>query len=193
MRPYFVEVLGTPEAGKTSSIKSVKKSLILKGYSVCYIQEAAEVIPFQFPKGSLEAHLWMRLNVLQSILEARNSKTDIVICDRGIIDAFFWNQLYYEKGLLSARELDVFNEFVKSFNFMPQYAFILTTTPEEAIARRGGEGRLVTYDFICHFNHSLLNFCKQISLPHFIIDTTGVDKDNVAELLEKKIIDIFNK
>ncbi len=65
IRPYFVEVLGTPEAGKTTTIKEVTASLSNKGIAVKYIQESAEIVPVEFVKGSIEAHLWMRLHTLQ--------------------------------------------------------------------------------------------------------------------------------
>ena len=193
MRPFFVEMLGTPEAGKTSSIRSVINSLTYQGYSVSYIQEAAEVVPAQFSKKSIEGHLWIRLHVLQSILEKIYLPTQIILCDRGILDAMFWNQLYFEKGLMAESELKSFNEFIHAFHFMPQYAIVLTTTPEEALKRRGGKGRIVTYDFLCNFNQKLTSFCDSISVPHFVLDTTGMSKDDVAKVIETNILNIFNQ
>ena len=34
MRPFIVEFLGTPEAGKTTSVKMLRRSLEEKGYKV---------------------------------------------------------------------------------------------------------------------------------------------------------------
>lgn len=41
MRPFIVEFLGTPEAGKTTSVKMLRRSLEEKGYKVGLVRESA--------------------------------------------------------------------------------------------------------------------------------------------------------
>jgi thymidylate kinase len=194
IRPYFVEVLGTPEAGKTTTIKEVTASLSNKGIAVKYIQESAEIVPVEFVKGSIEAHLWMRLHTLQQILLASISNAEIVIVDRGILDTLFWDSLFFQTGKLSKSQLDSANNFFESFSFMPNLAIILTASPEEAIIRRGGEGRIVTKKFIENFNTALKTFCKEeISIPKVEIDTTMMSVKSVFESVENAINLHFHK
>lgn len=111
IRPYLVEVLGTPEAGKTTAINGVISSLSGKGYKVQYIREAAEIVPEQLKKESGEAHIWMSLNVAQNIMNAKFSNADIVLIDRGILDILFWNDFHYKQGKMTKEQLNASNAF----------------------------------------------------------------------------------
>lgn len=188
IQPYFVEILGTPEAGKTSSIQTVTNRLKANGYSVRYIQEAAELVPKQFDKTSIEAHLWIRLHVASEIVLAKVSNIDIVIIDRGIIDALFWNLLFFHKGALTSEQLKDCDNFFSSLNFNPDFVIGLTTSPEEAISRKGKEGKIVTVEFVRNFNKNFLLFMEDIEIPKIIMDTTLLKKDIVADYMYKLII-----
>lgn len=192
MRPYFVEILGTPEAGKTTAINKALTDLRNKNYKVLYVRESAEIVPEQLGKGSLEANVWMRLETLQSILIRFAEKPDIVIADRGIIDALFWNFLFFKKGDLSKEQLIACDEFFKKMNFMPDLILVFTATPDECIARRGGEGRLVTKKFIKDFNTSLIEFFNANFFPCIWINTTSVKPDIVANLVQSLIENFYN-
>ena len=192
-RPYRVEVLGTPEAGKTTTIKEVISSLGYKGYNVNYVRESAEVVPDEFAKGGIEAHIWMRLHTAQSLLQSYVSDADIVIADRGIIDTLFWDHLYYLQGKLSKSQRDAVNNFFKSLGYLPDFVIIFTTSAEVAIARRGGEGRIVTKKFVEHYNSTLETFCKEcISIPKYEIDTTNMPVSDVITQVESTILQHFN-
>lgn len=187
-RPYFVEILGTPEAGKTTAIKELITSLASKGYDVQYIRESVEIVPSCFGKGSIEAHLWMKLHLAQELLVSSTSKNTIVIEDRGIIDTFFWDSLYIDNGSMSREQALTMDKFFQMLNLMPDIAIILSATPEESIRRRGGEGRIVTKEFVEHFNTLLFEYIKEISVPKFHIDTTNRSKENVVQTIESIIL-----
>lgn len=192
VRPYIVEVLGTPEAGKTTTIKEVISSLIHKGYNVKCIQESAEIVPSEFVKGSIDAHIWMRLHTAQSLLHASVSEAEIVIADRGIIDTLFWDYLYFLQGKISENQRNTVDNFFKSFGYMPDLVIIFTTSPEEAITRRGGEGRIVTRQFLEQYNSTLTVFCKNLTnVPKYEIDTTGKPVETVIDQFEQIILEHF--
>ena len=44
-KPFMVEFTGTPEAGKTTTIKNVANKLTNMGYRVSILQESAEKLP----------------------------------------------------------------------------------------------------------------------------------------------------
>ena len=192
LRPYIVEVLGTPEAGKTTTVKEVISSLGSKGYNVNYVRESAEILPSEFAKGSIDAHIWMRLHTAQSLLHSYTSNADIIIVDRGIIDTLFWDYLFFLQGKLSKSQCDVVDNFFKSMGYLPDFVIIFSTSAEEAIARRGGEGRIVTKSFIKHYNDTLEDFCEKcISIPKYEINTTDISIDDVAAQVEKVILQNF--
>ena len=58
-KPFMVEFSGTPEAGKTTTIRTVANMLRAKEYTVEVLTESAEILPNEITKGSWDANLWM--------------------------------------------------------------------------------------------------------------------------------------
>lgn len=73
MRPFIVEFLGTPEAGKTTSVKMLRRSLEEKGYKVGLVRESAEIVPDMFKTGSSKGNIWMTLKTAQKLYEEINN------------------------------------------------------------------------------------------------------------------------
>lgn len=192
-RPYVVEILGTPESGKTTAIKDMITSLSQKGYRIYYVRESAEETPKEFKKGSLEEHFWMHLNTARNIIYAKQCDVDIVLIDRGFWDTLFWNDIFYQKGGLSWRKLQVMDEFYKSIQISPELTFVLTTEVEEVISRRGGEGRIVTRNFIKEYNNELIQFLEKIFPPPVVIDTTGQTQSEVTKYIENIILQRYKE
>ena len=186
--PYMVEFLGTPEAGKTSLIKRLNEE-ISNTLSVGVIQESAELVPDIIPKGSIEAHFWMKYLTLSKLLEAKfSSEYDIVLVDRGIIDSLMWNQYYYTTKMISKETFEYCNGFFTHSKVpYPDQVFYLTTTPRESIKRRGGEGRIVTLEFIRDFNNIVDSFMKQVNYPFFKLDTTLLSKEEKFDIVFKEL------
>lgn len=57
MRPYIVEILGTPEAGKSTSVKNVRRTLNDKGYKVGWVREAGEIVPDALKTGNAKGNV----------------------------------------------------------------------------------------------------------------------------------------
>lgn len=130
----------------------------------------------------------MGLHTAQSLLQSYFSEADIVLADRGIIDTLFWNYLFFKKGKLSKHQCNAANDFFKSLNYLPNLAIIFYTSSEEAIARRGGEGRIVTKEFVEHYNSDLKVFSKNIFVPKYEIDTTNMSINTVISQVENAIL-----
>ena len=188
-KPFTVEFLGTPEAGKTTVINRICRDFIDRE-KIVYVRESAEITPKYFEKGSMQAHFWMRLTTARSVLERNYSSNpdSIILVDRGMIDTVFFDYYYGKQGLLSPEEVSHANTFFEDLKLMPDLVVFLTTTPQEAIARRGGEGRIVTLDFVKSFNNALSTFMKEITVPVFHLDTTHLTRDEVYYKVIKEII-----
>ena len=125
-RPLMIEFMGSPEAGKTTAIDSIVKSLNDLGIITSKIRESAESVPSYYPKGSLSAHFWMRLNTAKSISEQYHKNSDdVIIIDRGIYDTMFWNEILKNKGELNKSECYVADSFFEMLHLKPDFTICL--------------------------------------------------------------------
>ena len=76
---------------------------------------------------------------------------------------------------------------------MPNLIIYLTTTPKEAIRRRGGEGSIVTLDFVDTFQSALNSFLRYYTIPVFKLDTTLMSKEDVYSTIYEKVISSYNE
>lgn len=184
MRPYIVEFTGTPEAGKTTSILKTISILQSRGYNVGYVRESAEIAPNCIPKGSWHSNIWMRCITIAKTLEmAYSTQYDIVICDRGPLDGLFFGYKYLAEGSCTAEEVNHYMSFIDQSRIQPDTLIALYTTPEEAIKRRGGEGRIVTKKWVDEYNSLLIPFYNELKVNKSWIDTTGKSREQVKDIL----------
>ena len=183
-----VEFLGTPEAGKTTMVHMLAEKLS-KSRKPLIVREAAETLPVVFPKNSVASNFWIGLKTAQTVLEAQYQKDyDIILADRGIIDRYFWNYYYASIGEITWEQADSIHNCFDSIGISkPNLVVALSITPEEAIRRRGGEGHIVTLEFIEDFNQKLYSFIKTIAYPVIYLDTTQMSKEEVFEFLIQEI------
>lgn len=151
MRPLMVEFTGTPEAGKTTVIGKLKVELESRGYKVSVVQESAELLPSEFPKGSWDAYLWMKYTTYANLLHSFYMPCDIILIDRGIIDTYFFGLKFLNANACT------FEQFSKSFDtafayLNPDYVITLVSDADTSLVRRGGPGRVVNRKFLEEYN-----------------------------------------
>jgi len=195
IRPYVVEFSGTPEAGKTTTIKNLIPIISDRlNCKIGFVQESAELLPNTFVKGSFEATVWMREKTFSSLsLQLSNPLNDIIILDRGCIDQNFFNYKFYTEGLCTKDEYEFRLKRDLRQDFFPNLCIVLKTSPEESIRRRGGEGRLVTISWVKNYNILLDDFFSRFqkiftTTTFFTLDTTTLSKSSVIETISNKII-----
>lgn len=188
-KPYMVEFTGTPEAGKTTTIKIVADKLAEQGYNVVVLQESAERLPNEIPKGIWDANLWMHYQTISGILRARYITTDIILIDRGLVDSNFYGKKFLWEGIINNEQ---YEKFRKQFidELFPDFLIALTVSPEIAIKRRGGAGRLVNEGYIRNYNKFFMRYYEEITCKKIILDTEEMDiyqmSDSVFESIIKK-------
>lgn len=192
MRPFIVEFLGTPEAGKTTSIKLLKRTIIDNGYRVGCVRESAEIVPDMFKTGSIKGNIWMTMKTAQKIYEEANKSNDIILVDRGVVDALFWNHLYANKGDFTEEQNKCVSDFFTAIGIKTDFAIFLTIPADESIRRRGGEGHLVTKDFVEEFNSELLNFLPSVDTTTCVLNTNGKTPMEVHDCLLKVIMERYD-
>ena len=186
MRPIMIEFTGTPEAGKTTVISNLQKSLERQGLNVIVVQESAELQPAEFPKGNWDANWWMRYITCAKILHSSYIPCDIVIIDRGVIDLQFWGIKFLKSNSCSIEEfISYMSMFSSKLN--PDFLIALTVNPETALKRRGGPGRIVNYEFLKDYNDLFHSFYSTITVPKNLIDTSNMTIDDVITQIENII------
>lgn len=187
-KPFIVEFTGTPEAGKTTVINIILKQLLEMGYKVKVYPESAENAPKNFPKGSLEENLWRNFDTAKHVLEAQFlSDYDIVIFDRGALDRIFFiylDTVYTpEIALKNAPFEGIFREYP------PDILISFYVSEDEAIRRRGGEGRLVTKEFVSNYNRLLTTFINSLEVNKKVISTDNKTVEEVVETVQNSILE----
>ncbi len=185
-KPFMVEFMGTPEAGKTTSIEKLQNVLSSKGYKVMRLQESAERLPEEIPKGTKYANLWMHYQTQSECLRAKFSNCDIVLADRGLVDSNFYGKKFLWEEVWTDEEYQKFRmQFMEEL--FPDLVIALIVSPEIAIERRGGEGRLVTKEYIEQYNEMFYKFYQEIDLPKISIETSKKEQNEVCAQLLKVI------
>ena len=187
-KPFMVEFTGTPEAGKTTTIKNVANKLIDIGHKVRVLQESAEKLPPEIPKGTWDANLWMHFQTTAEILRASYIPTNIILIDRGLIDSNFYGKKFLWEGVATEEQ---YKNFRKQFinELFPDFLIALTVPPSIAIKRRGGAGHLVNESYISRYNKLFMRYYNELDCKKTIIDTGEMDVYEMNDLIIKTIME----
>lgn len=182
----MVEFIGTPEAGKTTTISNLANKLKSMGYSVEILKESAEKLPKEIQKGIWDANLWMHYQTESGIIRAKYFQGDIVLIDRGLVDSKFYGKKFLEEQSITTEQ---FNEFCEQFTttLLPDFVIALIVTPEIAVKRRGGEGHLVNKEYINRYNEMFLNYYQEIMIPKVLINTSFLDTYGMCKKVSDEI------
>ncbi|MBR3002821.1 MAG: hypothetical protein IKF38_04605 [Clostridia bacterium] len=191
-RPIVVEFSGLPNSGKTTLLHGLKEILDQKSVSAVIVQEQAELLPQDIPKGSIEQNLWITLETLQKCMEmCFKPDVDYVLLDRGFYNQYFWVKLYASKDSEYSRfMLNFMDEFAKRYDVKPDFMYVVDVDVEDAIRRRMASGEPVTFskkDFLIHYKEEFEKFYKDLENTLYI-DTTGMEKQEVVEAVCNEII-----
>lgn len=185
-KPFMVEFTGTPEAGKTTSIRNVANKLLNEGYTVAILEESAERLPEEIPKGTWDANLWMHYQTQAGILRATYLEANVVLIDRGLIDSNFYGRKFLWENVCSEEQ---YQNFRKQFMYelLPDFLVALVVQPQIAIQRRGGAGRLVNEEYVRAYNKLFMRYYDEIECQKALIDTAELDVYQMNEAIFQTI------
>ena len=189
-KPFMVEFSGTPEAGKTTTINTVANIMRNANYRVIVLRESAESLPDEIAKGTFQANMWMHFITQAGLLKAVHADADIALIDRGIVDSEFYGQKFLSEGGCSK---DEYEEFERTFLqcLKPDLFITLMVTPEEAIKRRGGEGRLVNREYVRKYNEAYLKYFRKVQYPKELINTEMKEPSEVSKQVSDIILNYY--
>src|SRR5882762_8468762 len=88
-RAFVIEFAGTPKSGKSTAVEAIRHFFSRQGFRVHVLAERAALCPIPM-KGHLFFNTWCAVSMLAELLENVDTDTDIIIVDRGILDALVW-------------------------------------------------------------------------------------------------------
>lgn len=114
--PFVIEISGLPRTGKTTSFNSIYDFFNKGGFNIKKGDEPAFLL-----KESLDQEQIKKLSSVEfndktleisraSFQKAKNTDSEIILMDRGIIDNYFWYQLYYNEKEISDKLYDKYLE-----------------------------------------------------------------------------------
>lgn len=136
-RPFFLELTGSPSAGKTTTITELDKFFRRQGFRVWRPQEGAEVIR-HIPRDTPLYNIRTGLYALSLLIDLSYGHTyDIVIFDRCIFDVYSWMMYWKEKGKLGNSEKELIQKFFLSRFWANKIdvAYFMVADPKVAMKR----------------------------------------------------------
>lgn len=195
-RPIFIEFSGTPNSGKTTLIKGLSDYLISRSYSVKIMREDAEIVPNYIPKKTWDRNLWITCSQLTSLIASvYDEDVDIVIFDRGYIDALFWANFYLFQRVIEIEDflsITNFLEYLNNHLYLEPDCFIgVDVSPEVSLKRRMKQNSSVqvtmsTTEFLTMYSEYFKDFCfNHISsnVPVCYLDTSTKDVDAATKVV----------
>lgn len=160
-KSFFLELAGLPASGKTTTAYLLLDELIKRGLHCDVIPEAAARSPLSYLKRKWQFNAWTLCQAVTSILEheARPAH-DLVVLDRGLVDALCWIRWYRLTGVIEGAIADVLESFVRVQTWFQKLGLVvvLRVKFETALQRRGLTGRILNphtyqelheaYDFV---------------------------------------------
>jgi hypothetical protein len=142
-RPFVLEITGTPKAGKTTLIALLEDFLRKCGWHVHVLEERAGICPLPM-KGHFFFNTWTTGTMLAGLLDAVDRDDDLVILDRGLLDALIWLEVQSNEGQVSSAEAKTFEDFVliERWRRLSDATCVIELDPLTAMAREN-ERRLL--------------------------------------------------
>lgn len=110
-RAFVVEFAGTPKSGKSTSVEAIRHFFKRFGFGVHVLSERAAQCPIPM-KGHLFFNTWCATTMLAELIENVDTRTDIIIADRGLFDALIWFQTQAKRGELLPEEMENIENFL---------------------------------------------------------------------------------
>lgn len=203
-RPFFIELTGSPSAGKTTTITELDKFFRRMGFRVLRPQEGAEVIRHierTTPLYNIRTGLYA-LSLL--VDESVGHRYDIVIFDRCIFDAYCWMMYWLEKGKLSGEEQNLIQNFFLSRFWTKNIdaAYFFVCDPEEAMRRElkialskklGETTNPETIRVLVERYHRAYSQLKGKHPQLSLLDTTKMTEKRMVEMIAEQVLSTFEK
>ncbi len=203
-RPFFIEITGTPSAGKSTTIEKLYDALRRQGLRTRCPEEGAKVINY-IPRDTPLYNLTTALYALPKLIEmSAGHNHDLVIFERCIFDACCWMRYWNKKNKLSEEEMDLYQNFFLSRFWLDKIdvAYFMICDPDVAVERDLKDATIKTLGNTTNPSSikNLVSIYKEayeklhpVSPQLFIIDTTNMTTPEMVDFLTTKTLTLLEE
>jgi uncharacterized protein YfkK (UPF0435 family) len=196
----IIELSGTPNAGKTSALKTLERILI-KHFKIPakVMYEAANNCPIK-NKYSPQFDYWTVCETIKNLIYYIDGGFRLIICERGVFDAVIWATVYHLDGFIDQNQLNVLSDFYlyPEWASLIGYTFIMKCDTRAAIKRESFDGpdtakspivNKITLDKINNALSIALENNKENIIDYSIFDTSDLDQEEINKIF---VSSVFN-
>jgi predicted ATPase len=183
--PAVIELMGTPNAGKTEALRELKH--LLRGVAVVYETAAACPLPQKF---SPAFNTWTACETIQRLLAHTARGAELIFCERGLFDALCWMQAYLDDGQLTQAQFSACLAMLEQSPLFAAQRFtaVFVCSPKAAIAREH-TGQIVNEPVLEKYNRAVaLMLGRRLLRRYEVLDTTLLKPGEVAAALREMIL-----
>lgn len=189
MAKQIIELLGSPDAGKTMALTAISARLTERGITNEFILETRGKNLFpKSERGTLAYNVkvgGITCQRISNILD--NTKADIVLVDKGYVDYLYFTDYYLQSGKCTSEEAEEAMHKYEDMGLMPDKIIILICSPEVAAARCEDAAETRTVKVQKSIDSLTTFFKKWSATPKYMIDTSFMTKDEVIDAVEALI------
>lgn len=182
-----IEVLGSPDAGKTSALSQLCEQLNSKGIKTIFVKETRGKDLFgKTERGTLEYN--KKVGALtcyrvKAILDNCPDDVEVVLVDKGIVDYKYFCEHYFLTGKASYFEAIEASTLYDKYDIMPDEIVVLTCSPEMAELRCKEPVSSRTVRIQQAIDSLSLFYDSWDETPKYWLDTTLLNLDDTVEFL----------
>lgn len=199
--PFIMEVLGTPNSGKTSAIRAFES--IIRRIDLHYnfrdkikvkiIYEAAGKCKLK-SKFKPDFDFWTVSETIKQLIEAIDNNYDIIICERGLLDDLCWHNMYLQEKALTKKEFNTIKNYILLDYFVKKVncVYMMMCDVPTSLARERIEdklflkGSIVNEAVLEKYNRSQIEIFKKYSFKF-----ANAEKIDTSAMSESEIITSF--
>jgi thymidylate kinase len=203
-RPFIIEVTGSPDSGKTTTLKILDSFFRRQGYTVWKPLEGAEAVR----RISRKTHLYnvatgmYAMDIL--INHLASGEYDLILFDRCLYDAWCWQLYWLKKQDISIKEAQLIQNFFAREHWRKHIdiAFFIMCNPEVAMGRdqqwsltkkSGTFTNINTVQELFNIFKTGYNYFKTRKAPVALIDTTRLNPQQVANQVLNYALNSFER
>lgn len=201
-RPFFVEITGTPDSGKSTIIEQLYDTLRKEKLRVYKPLEGAQEIQ-HISRDTPLYNLRTGQYALEMLIDfSQGHQYDIVIFERCAFDMHVWMEDWYALGKLCEAERNIYQHFALSRFWTNNIdaAFFVVCEPETAMKRAlstsptqkvGGTTNLEKIKVLVEKYRSAFNKLARHYPQLKLVDTTQLRKKKMVELFTMEVLNML--
>jgi len=189
----IIELCGLPHTGKTTTVSAIMDLTKIWGVSSHLIIERASLCPIRDKLNPL-FNLWTVTSLLSEYIEAVDRGVDIVIADRGLLDALIWVNLFSKDGAFDQEResMDLLSSIpVLKKNLLVSYFFFadinVVLNRREDLLSEKLEGRIVNQRTLNGYMLSFEQVKQNFETPIVKVDTTNLSLKQTIQMVTRDL------